>query len=67
MEDVRTTLFDVQAALLTRFSDKTILVGHSLESDFQALKVRKILVTALASSTLLIPLHMSENGKVRSS
>lgn len=39
MEDVRTTLFDVQAALLTRFSDKTILVGHSLESDFQALKL----------------------------
>ncbi|XP_042869553.1 biorientation of chromosomes in cell division protein 1-like 1 isoform X2 [Penaeus japonicus] len=39
MEDVRTTIFDVQAALLTRFSDKTILVGHSLESDFHALKL----------------------------
>ncbi|KAK7068614.1 RNA exonuclease 1 [Halocaridina rubra] len=39
MEDVKTTLRDVQASLLTRFSDKTILIGHSLESDFQALKL----------------------------
>ncbi|XP_071521354.1 uncharacterized protein [Panulirus ornatus] len=39
LQDVKTTLLDVQAALLTRFSDKTILIGHSLESDFQALKL----------------------------
>ncbi|KOC59362.1 RNA exonuclease 1 like protein [Habropoda laboriosa] len=39
MKDVTTTLLDVQATLLTMFSDKTILVGHSLESDFKALKL----------------------------
>ncbi|KAK8723670.1 hypothetical protein OTU49_011488, partial [Cherax quadricarinatus] len=39
MVDVKTTILDVQAALLTLFSDKTILVGHSLESDFHALKL----------------------------
>ncbi|XP_051157273.1 RNA exonuclease 1 homolog isoform X2 [Leptopilina boulardi] len=39
MKDVSTTLLDVQATLLTMFSDKTILVGHSLESDFKALKL----------------------------
>ncbi|KAF2361322.1 Elongin A binding-protein 1 [Trinorchestia longiramus] len=39
LEDVTTTLRDVQAALLTRFSSNTILVGHSLESDFRALKL----------------------------
>lgn len=36
---VKTTLLDVQATLLTMFSSKTILVGHSLESDFKALKL----------------------------
>ncbi|CAL7937316.1 unnamed protein product [Xylocopa violacea] len=39
MKDVTTTLLDVQATLLTMFSEKTILVGHSLESDFKALKL----------------------------
>jgi len=36
---VETTLRDVQAVLLSLFTDKTILIGHSLESDFVALKV----------------------------
>ncbi|KAL6437876.1 hypothetical protein ACFW04_004301 [Cataglyphis niger] len=39
MTDVTTTILDVQATLLTMFSDKTILVGHSLESDFKALRL----------------------------
>ncbi|KYQ53750.1 RNA exonuclease 1 like protein [Trachymyrmex zeteki] len=39
MKDVTTNILDVQATLLTIFSDKTILVGHSLESDFKALKL----------------------------
>ncbi|KAG7198273.1 hypothetical protein KM043_005676 [Ampulex compressa] len=39
MKGVTTTLLDVQATLLTMFSEKTILVGHSLESDFKALKL----------------------------
>lgn len=39
MKHVTTTILDVQATLLTMFSDKTILVGHSLESDFKALRL----------------------------
>lgn len=30
---------DVQAVLLSMFNSKTILIGHSLESDFKALKL----------------------------
>lgn len=43
MEEVELTLQQVQGALLARFSDKTILIGHSLESDLHALKVRLFL------------------------
>ncbi|KAK3090176.1 hypothetical protein FSP39_009745 [Pinctada imbricata] len=39
MRDVRTSLRDVQAVLLSLFTDKTILVGHSLESDLFAVKL----------------------------
>lgn len=39
LEDCKTTIRDVQAALLTRFSSRTVLIGHSLESDLVALKV----------------------------
>lgn len=39
MVEVKTTLLDVQATLLAMFNSKTILVGHSLESDFKALKL----------------------------
>ncbi|XP_045778911.1 RNA exonuclease 1 homolog [Maniola jurtina] len=39
MSEVKTTLLDVQATLLTMFNSKTILIGHSLESDFKALKL----------------------------
>ncbi|XP_044590036.1 RNA exonuclease 1 homolog isoform X1 [Cotesia glomerata] len=39
MVGVTTTILDVQATLLSMFSEKTILIGHSLESDFKALKL----------------------------
>ncbi|CAK1545685.1 unnamed protein product [Leptosia nina] len=39
MSQVKTTLLEVQATLLTMFNSKTILIGHSLESDFKALKL----------------------------
>ena len=39
MDGVKVSIRDVQAALLTMFSSKTILIGHSLESDLNALKV----------------------------
>ncbi|XP_045454696.1 RNA exonuclease 1 homolog [Melitaea cinxia] len=39
MSQVNTTLLEVQATLLAMFSSQTILIGHSLESDFKALKL----------------------------
>ncbi|CAL1300086.1 unnamed protein product [Larinioides sclopetarius] len=39
LKNVRTTIRDVQAVLLCMFNDKTILIGHSLESDLKALKI----------------------------
>lgn len=36
---VKTTISDVQKHLLKLFNDSSILVGHSLESDFKALKL----------------------------
>jgi hypothetical protein len=39
---VRTRLRDVQAVLLMKFKASDILIGHSLESDLKALKVRNM-------------------------
>ena len=43
LKDVTTTLKDVQGHLLGLFSEDTILVGHSLEHDLMALKVKQLL------------------------
>ena len=42
LDGVTTNIRDVQAVLLSMFSAKTILIGHSLESDLKALKVSLI-------------------------
>ena len=42
LENVTTSIRDVQAVLLSMFSSDTILCGHSLESDLRALKVKTI-------------------------
>ncbi|XP_067011222.2 RNA exonuclease 1 homolog [Anabrus simplex] len=39
LKDITTSIYDVQSVLLSLFNDKTILLGHSLESDFKALKL----------------------------
>ncbi|XP_067678150.1 RNA exonuclease 1 homolog [Haliotis asinina] len=39
LQDVTTSLRDVQAVLLSLFTDKTILIGHSLESDLISVKI----------------------------
>lgn len=36
---INTTIRDVQATLLNMFSDKTIVIGHSLDGDLRALRV----------------------------
>ena len=54
LEDVTTSIRDVQAVLLSLFTDRTILLGHSLESDLNALKVSTGLkVIKLSCSTQL--------------
>ena len=56
MEGVTVTIRDVQAVLLNMFSNKTILIGHSLESDFKALKVNstKCLTSLVLTAKLLV-------------
>lgn len=39
LENVETTLKDIQTELLALFSEDTVLLGHSLESDLNALKL----------------------------
>ena len=39
LDQVTTTIEDVQKKLLHLFNDRTILIGHSLESDLKALKL----------------------------
>jgi RNA exonuclease 1 len=39
MIGVQTSIYDVQATLLSFIHDRTNLLGHSLDSDLKALKV----------------------------
>lgn len=51
IKNEKTSLIDVQAVLLCLFNDKTILIGHSLESDFKALKVSRLILEYFCVST----------------
>ncbi|XP_075984323.1 RNA exonuclease 1 homolog [Anticarsia gemmatalis] len=55
MVDVKTTLLEVQATLLTMFNSKSILIGHSLESDF---KVLKLIHDTVIDTSVLYPHKM---------
>ncbi|XP_077285388.1 RNA exonuclease 1 homolog [Arctopsyche grandis] len=55
MGDCTTTLLEVQATFLHMFSNKTILVGHSLESDFKALK---LIHDTIVDTSVLFPHKM---------
>jgi len=52
MEGVTTSLAQAQAALLALVAEETLLVGHSLENDLQALK---LLHRSAADTALLYP------------
>jgi len=60
MEGVTTTLRDVQAVLLMKFSSKDILIGHSLESD---LKVLKLLHNTVVDTSVVFPHKMGPPAK----
>lgn len=55
MANVKTTLLEVQATILTMFNSKTILIGHSLESDFKALK---LIHSSVIDTSILFPHKM---------
>ncbi|KDO19755.1 hypothetical protein SPRG_15089 [Saprolegnia parasitica CBS 223.65] len=52
LADVKTTLDDVQAHLLSLFSASTLLIGHSLDSDLKALRLVHLRV---ADTAILFP------------
>jgi RNA exonuclease 1 len=55
LANIRTTLRDVQAVLLSMFNSKTILIGHSLESDLKALK---LIHSSVVDTSVLFPHKM---------
>lgn len=60
LENVKTTIRDVQAVLLSKFSDKTILIGHSFDSDLRALRVtistKETVLSVSSTNALLLSL-----------
>lgn len=55
LQNVTSTLRDVQAVLLSMFHAKTILIGHSLESDLKALK---LIHSVVVDTSILFPHKM---------
>lgn len=60
LSNVTTNLRDVQAVLLSMFHSKTILLGHSLESDLKALK---LLHSVVVDTSVLYPHKMGPPKK----
>lgn len=60
LANITRTLRDVQAVLLSMFNTKTILVGHSLESDFKALK---LIHDNVVDTSILFPHRMGAPKK----
>lgn len=54
------TLRDVQAVLLSMFNSKTVLIGHSLESDLKALK---LIHDVVVDTSILYPHKMGPPQK----
>ncbi|XP_055539587.1 RNA exonuclease 1 homolog [Wyeomyia smithii] len=60
LNDITTTLYNVQAVLLSMFNSETILIGHSLESDFRALK---LIHNIVVDTSILYPHKMGPPKK----
>lgn len=60
LQNVTRTLRDVQAVLLSMFNSKTILIGHSLESDMKALK---LIHDCVVDTSVLFPHKMGPPKK----
>ena len=55
LTNVTTTLRDVQAVLLSMFHSRSILMGHSLESDLKSLK---LIHSVVVDTSVLYPHKM---------
>lgn len=60
MENVTTRITEVQATLLLMFNSKTILIGHSLESD---LKAMRLIHSSVIDTSVLFPHKMGPPKK----
>lgn len=60
LKGVTTSILQVQATLLGMFCDKTILIGHSLESDLKALK---LIHPTVVDSSVVFPHKMGPPQK----
>lgn len=60
LSNVTRNLREVQAVLLSMFSAKTILIGHSLESDLKALK---LIHSVVVDTSVLFPHKMGPPKK----
>ncbi|GLV46327.1 uncharacterized protein CBL_13182 [Carabus blaptoides fortunei] len=60
MENVTTRITEVQATLLLMFNSKTILIGHSLESD---LKAMRLIHNSVIDTSVLFPHKMGPPKK----
>lgn len=60
LKNEKRTLRDIQAVILSMFHSKTILIGHSLESDLKALKLIHSLVV---DTSVLFPHKMGPPKK----
>ncbi|XP_055644758.1 RNA exonuclease 1 homolog [Toxorhynchites rutilus septentrionalis] len=60
LKNTTTTLHNVQAVLLSMFNSETILIGHSLDSDFKALK---LIHDVIVDTSILYPHKMGPPKK----
>lgn len=60
LRNTQTNLRGVQAILLSMFHSKSILIGHSLESDLKALK---IIHSVVVDTSILFPHKMGPPKK----
>lgn len=60
LSETTTTLYNVQAVLLSMFNSETILIGHSLDSDFKALK---LIHDVVVDTSVLYPHRMGPPKK----
>lgn len=60
LQHITTNIYEVQSILLSLINDKSIIIGHSLESDFKALK---LIHTTVVDTSVVYPHKMGPPKK----